>query len=83
MAIQDTLRKLFAPSREELIEKYDQWGEPIKKRETIDEMRLRKYQEREHRDKVRKLLKKYDEQHIRNTSPFDAYRKKYPPMKKY
>lgn len=81
MAIKDVLKKLFAQEKENAIEHYDQWGQPIRG-ETIDEMRLRRYREREHKQKVRNLLDYYDKKHTLETSPFNAY-KFYKKKKKY
>ena len=77
MAIQDILKKMFGADREKLVENYDDWGQPVKKKESIDERRLRKHLEREEQKKMRKLLAYYDRKHQAETSPYEAYRKYY------
>lgn len=74
MAITNILKKLFGTDREKLIENYDDWGQPIQKQETINERRLRKHLEREHKKKISELLQKYDEKHKAETSPYNAHR---------
>ena len=55
---------------------FDEYGHPIQK-ESMDEMLLRKHMEREHKKKVRKALKFYQEKHYKEmTSTRMPYHKK-------
>lgn len=58
MSVRSALKKMFDNSKES----YDEYGQPVQK-ETMEEMLLRKHLEREHKKKVKNMLKHYERKH--------------------
>lgn len=77
MPIGNILRKMFAGQRENAVDHYDEYGQPIRKM-TIEEKLLERHMERERMKKVRAALKYYDKKHYREmTSMQMPYHKKF------
>ena len=77
MAVSNILRKMFAGSRQNAVEHFDEDGRPIRSL-TIEEKLLEKHLERERMKKVRSALDYYDKKHYREMTSMEMpYHKKY------